>query len=89
MASLATYLHDGITWTRLKSIAQRPEELGGVGHMNPEDFVSFFRKKPPKLIDERPELQVDFLRWLIPKRQDCLRRVLCVYIYIYLFFKQK
>ena len=73
LASISTYLRDGITWPRLQTLATRPIAAGGLGIMT-EGTVQFkliFNTQPPRLIDGRPEVTYYFLRWLIPK-QDVL-----------------
>ena len=67
--SLNSYLRDGVTWTRLASIAVQPEAENGLALFAEEsrEFTDIFRSAPPKLIDERPQATLDFYRWLLPR----------------------
>jgi hypothetical protein len=67
---VAAYLHEGITWRRLQSIATSTAGQGGLGLMivNSDRFVEVFNKSPPSLIDGRPETTLEFIRWLQPRQ---------------------
>ena len=69
--AICTYLRDGITWSRLESIATQPEEQGGLGMMEPQSHEArtFFETAPPSLIEDRPECVVVFLKWLLPRHK--------------------
>jgi len=67
--SMSSWLRDGITWFRLQAIAVQPIHSGGA-HVCTEGSVAFkkyFGVSPPSVIDERPETDLAFLQWLIPK----------------------
>ena len=74
--AIITYLHDGVTWMRLKAIAVKPHNQGGLGIMeeNSRQYTSFFGKAPPTVMDERPETFACALEWLLP-REHILRRL--------------
>jgi hypothetical protein len=66
---LASYLHDGVTWTRLQAIATQPRATGGLAlfALASEEFANIFRPRPPCLVDGRPTCYYEFLRWLLPR----------------------
>ena len=61
--AIMTYLHDGVTWMRLKAFAVRPPAEGGLGMMveHSTAYVDFFGSAPPTVMDERPETSLG--RW--------------------------
>ncbi len=66
--ALNTYLHEGITWSRLQGIACHSIEDGGLNLVreNSREWHRLFHKEPPKMMDQRPECTLLFLEWLIP-----------------------
>ena len=64
-----TYLHNGVTWSRLKTICATPITKGGASVCNerPTQFRNVFQHAPPKVIDERPHSYAEFLAWLLPR----------------------
>ena len=73
---IGTYLHDGVTWNRLKALAVQPVVNGGLGLYtdgSPE-FARMFARSPPSSITERPETTARLLEWLLP-REMVLRRL--------------
>ena len=79
LKDIAKYLHEGITWKRLQTLAVRSVADGGLALMTKEseDFKHVFSAAPPRLIDERPECQVELLGWL-RTRQHILGRLLAL-----------
>ena len=75
--ALNTYLRDGVTWSRLASIAVQDEADNGLGLFQEysREFTAIFRSAPPKLIDERPQATLDFYKWLIA-REPVLKKVI-------------
>ena len=67
---ISAYLRDGITWTRLLTIAVRSEADGGLGIMVPasNEYCEFSKTRPPKIMEDRPETELTFLRWLLPRQ---------------------
>ena len=77
--ALCRYLHDGITWTRLKSLATQPTSVGGLSLFSEisRECVDIFSKAPPNIIDARPETDMLFLNWLGPREEvlsKCIMR---------------
>ena len=75
--AISSYLHEGITWNRLKAISVKPELEGGIGVFNDgsEEFFAFFLPAPPKSMDERPDTTVAILGWLDRRPQILTRLV--------------
>ena len=73
--ALCRYLHDGITWTRLQSIATIDVANGGLALMTAtsRDFASVFTKAPPNVVPDRPETDMLFLEWLTPRADVLLK----------------
>ena len=68
--AINTYLRDGVTWTRLKSLAMQTTREGGAGlRMSVRSIEEFFGKAPVQLIPDRPECMVLFLSWLLPRSE--------------------
>ena len=67
--SLNSYLHQGVTWRRLRSIAVLPIASGGLSLFldASAECEAVFAKAPPRLIDMRPEATYDYIFWLIPR----------------------
>ena len=74
--AIETYVRDGITWSRLKTIATASLEHGGLALFAEasEESVNFFSRAPPKILEDRPETNAEFLEWLVP-RQDVLAKL--------------
>ncbi len=74
--AIETYLRDGITWSRLKTIATAPPDRGGLALFaeDCQECHDFFKRAPPKIIDDRPETNAEFLEWLV-KRQQVLAKL--------------
>ena len=75
--ALNNYLRDGVTWTRLQSIAVQPLHENGLNLFaegSPE-FNHMFRSPPPRLIYERPQATLDFFAWLVD-REHVLKRLI-------------
>ena len=72
--ALETYLADGVTWTRLSAIATSTVHQGGIALMRYQStlYKFVFGKSPPHIIDDRPETNVAFLEWLIPRERHIL-----------------
>ena len=70
--SLCVYLREGITWTRLKAVATQPLEHGGLNIMAEGDaeYVRFFSRAPPNILEDRPETASEFLKWLVAHDVD-------------------
>ena len=77
--ALNSYLRQGVTWSRLASIAVQPIAAGGLGLFTEgsRDFKAIFRSQPPRLIDERPEATVLWYEWLIPKQNVLAKLIAC------------
>ena len=74
--AISEYLHEGVTWNRLKSIAVLPPAEGGLALFadgSPE-YAFYFTTSPPRNMTERPETTAELLKWLQP-RESVLRRV--------------
>jgi hypothetical protein len=73
--ALNTYLHEGITWRRLQSIATQPLAAGGLALMreSSETFKSMFGVAPGSILDGRPETESHFLLWLIPRESTLVK----------------
>jgi hypothetical protein len=74
--AIETYVRDGITWSRLKTIATGSLEHGCLALFaeTSEEGVNFFNRAPPKILDDRPETNCFCLEWLLP-RQDVLAKL--------------
>ena len=74
-ASVCTYLHEGVTFRRLQSIACQPIATGGLALVREgsQDFLNAFRSSPPNMLENRPETNANFLGWLV-KREGLLGR---------------
>ena len=72
--ALNNYLRDGVTWSRLASIAVQDPEQDGLGLFaeGSQEFANIFGSSPPRLCDERPQATLDFYRWLM-NREPILR----------------
>ena len=68
---ISTYLRDGVTWTRLVAITTQPASRGGLSLLvsGSQEHAEFSSVKPPKVIDDRPETDFEFLAWLIPRQR--------------------
>jgi hypothetical protein len=68
--ALNSYLRQGVTWSRLSSLAVQPVAAGGLAMFreNSPEHVAIFGTQPPKVIDDRPETDADWLDWLLPKQ---------------------
>ena len=66
-----TYLRDGVTWSRLISIACQPVNRGGLGLLTNGsiEYRDFTAERPPKVLEDRPETDYEFLKWLIPRQK--------------------
>ncbi len=75
--ALCTYVHDGISWSRLKCIACQSVEEGGLALVveGTEQWQTLFGVDPPKIMDNRPECTLAFLEWVIHK-QECLAQLI-------------
>ena len=64
--SLAAYLVDGITWSRLREIAVQPRDKGGLGLFKDGSVKckEIFGKSPSAIITTRPETDLKFLTFL-------------------------
>ena len=62
-ASVCTYLHEGVTFRRLQSIACQPIATGGLALVREgsQDFLNAFRSSPPSILENRPETNANFL----------------------------
>ena len=69
--SLSTYLHEGITFRRLKSIACQPIATGGLALIREgsQDFLNAFNKAPPSVVEGRPETYAKFLGWTVQRER--------------------
>lgn len=74
--AISTYLHEGVTWSRLKALAVQPISNGGLGLLadGSAEYDAVFGASPPKTMDERPETTAELLGWLL-KRQSILGRL--------------
>ena len=65
--ALCRYLHVGITWARLQAIATLAVAEGGLAVLERGSaaFVSLFSRVPPTIVDDRPETDQRFLRFLL------------------------
>ena len=72
--ALETYLADGVTWTCLAAIATSTVAQGGLALVRYQStlYKFVFGKSPPHIIDDRPETNVAFLEWLIPRERHIL-----------------
>ena len=68
--AISTYIHEGCTWHRFKSIAV--QQLGFVE--GSPAFQALFRRAPPNNQDDRPATTCIFLQWL-DERKHILGRV--------------
>ncbi len=68
--AIATYVHEGQTWQRLKALATKPAASGGLDLFaeHSTEYVDFFGRAPPNNHDDRPATTCDFLRWLHPRQ---------------------
>ena len=68
--ALSTYLRDGVTWSRLVSIATQPISQGGLAliTLNSQEHYDFARSAPPSVLEDRPATNFLFLQWLLPKQ---------------------
>ena len=74
--AISSYLHEGVTWNRLKALAVTSVADGGLalfGDGSPQ-FHEVFGRAPPKNMDERPDTTCALLKWLI-HRQVILARL--------------
>ena len=62
--ALSTYLHDGVSWTRLQEVATLPIGQGGLALMarSSAAFQKAFSRAPPCIVEDRPETDMLFLR---------------------------
>ena len=67
--TLNNYLRDGVTWSRLASIAVQDPDHDGLGLFaeGSQEFAHVFGSSPPRLSDERPQATLDFYKWLIDR----------------------
>ena len=74
---ISAYLRDGITWNRLQNIAVSRPDQGGL-HLFDRDsaeHAAFMRPSPPSVVEDRPESDYEFLRWLMPRQQSLARLI--------------
>ena len=83
--SLAAYMNEGITWSRLQELATTRVAEGGLGlKWGSRAFKDLFGRSPASLIDARPETDLRFLELLEGQEhllhqlatQDCDQRAL-------------
>ena len=74
--SIAAYLSDGITWSRLRGLLTRGVADGGLGLLHPlaNESPDFFKESCGAIVDGRPESVYNILRFLGP-RELKLRQV--------------
>jgi hypothetical protein len=65
--ALCTYIHDGITFKRLQTLACKSVVDGGLGLMREmsTEFVQTFGQAPGNMLDGRPETVSQFLGWTV------------------------
>ena len=67
--AICNYIHDGITFRRLQSIASQPLHSSGLNLFREQsaDFLAIFARTPCTILDGRPETVSHFLQWLVPR----------------------
>lgn len=76
--TLASYLTDGVTWRRLRTLATASQDLGGLALFaeSSEACRRIFGKSPSKITTQRPQSDMVFLQLLRGKEQ--ILRQLCL-----------
>ena len=74
--SLAAYLVDGVTWSRLRNLAVKTQAAGGLGLFKDgsSPCMQIFGKSPSAIISSRPETDLKFLQ-LLKGKEHVLHRL--------------
>jgi hypothetical protein len=67
----------GVTWNRRQVIAVSRPDQGGL-HLFDRDsaaHAAFMRPSPPSVVEDRPESDYEFLRWLMPRQHHLARLI--------------
>ena len=74
--ALAAYLVEGITWSRLQELATTGPEAGGLALFRPGSVQckALFGNSPKSIVDNRPETDINFLKFLEGK-ENLLHRL--------------
>ena len=82
LTSLNVYLFDGLTLSKLQTIATASIAHGGLALFpyGGRAYARVFGTLPPKMHEERPETVMNFITWLLP-RQAVLAQVDWILVY--------
>ena len=66
--AIASHLHKGGVWARLKTCATASVDYGGLALFveGSPGYAAVFSKAPPTMIDSRPETDQEMAQWLVP-----------------------
>ena len=69
LRGISSCLHDGVTWSLLKTIATTSPAEGGLGFFGEvgRQYKAMFGVAPPQLMESLPEVTTAFIRCLLPR----------------------
>ena len=67
--AIASHLHKGSVWARLKLVATASVDYGGLALFveGSPGYAAVFSKAPPTVIDTRPQTDQEMAEWLVPR----------------------